>query len=88
MRKMLSREDIDNNVVLTEEYFNHFYNTMYNRTYLLDVLRNYHYEEIPKIKYFDGDPKAFMGFLEEIYRMERTTAYITKYNNIINIFSN
>ena len=80
-------QDIDNNVVLTEEYFNHFYNTMYNRTYLLDVLRNYHYEEIPKIKYFDGDPKAFMGFLEEIYRMERTTAYITKYNNIISTWN-
>jgi len=75
-------EDIDNNVILTKEYFEHFYNTIYNNTYLLEVLRNYHYEEIPKIKYFGEDEKAFMGFLDEVYRLERTTAYITKYNEI------
>ena len=28
-----------------------------------------------------------MGFLEEIYRMERTTAYVTKYNNIISTWN-
>ena len=80
-------EDIDNNVILSEEYFDHFYSTMYNVSYLLEVLRNYHYEEIPKIKYYTTYNKDFIGFKDEIYRMERTTAYITKYNEIISTWN-
>ena len=75
--------DIDNNEKLTKEYFDHFYNIIYNDTYLLDVLKNYHVEEIPKIKYFDNEYMEFQKFLDEIYRRERTTAYLTKYNQIV-----
>ena len=73
-------QDIDNNVKLTEEYFDHFYNTIYDENYLINVLKNYHIEEIPKIKYFSGSGLSLQSFTDEIYRKERTTIYITKYN--------
>lgn len=40
--------DIDTNINLTKEYFDHFYQTIYNDTYLIEVLSNYHVEEILK----------------------------------------
>ena len=75
--------DLDNNEKLTREYFNHFYNTIYNDSYLIEVLRNYHAEEIPKIKYISGSYKDFKTFTDEISQKERTTAYLTKYNKIV-----
>jgi len=79
--------DIDKNEKLTKEYFEHFYNTIYNNSYLIDVLRNYKVEEIPKIKYLAGSYKNFKKFTDEITRKERTTIYITKYNKIISTWN-
>ena len=79
-------EDIDNNVELTEEYFNHFYNTIYDDSYLINILKDYHVEEIPKIKYFSGW-MDFKAFSDEIAYKERTTTYLTKYNQIISMWN-
>ena len=79
--------DIDNNDKLTKEYFEHFYNTIYNNSYLIEVLRNYHVEEIPKIKLFYGSYLEFKKFTDEISRKERTSVYLTKYNKIISTWN-
>ena len=79
--------DIDNNVNLTEEYFDHFYSTIYDNEYLINVLRNYHVEEIPKIKYFSGYGYDLKKFEDEIVRKERTTTYLKKYNQIISMWN-
>ena len=74
--------DIDTNINFTKEYFEHFYQTIYNDTYLIEVLSNYHIEEIPKIKVFSGINRGLKKFTDEISQRERTTTYYTKYNQI------
>ena len=75
--------DIDTNVNLTEEYFEHFYQTIQNDEYLINVLANYHIEEIPKIKMFYDWEYDLKIFSDEIDQKERTTTYYTKYNQIL-----
>ena len=76
-------DDIDMDKKLTEEYFNHFYKTMNDNDYLLELLKTYHVDEIPKIKQISGSSMEFRRFLDEIYRKERTNAYMSKYNSIV-----
>ena len=80
--------DIDNNSNLTKEYFEHFYLTIFDNNYLIDILRKYHIEEIPKIKSFSGYGRDFKNFTDEISQKERTAAYISKYTNITSIWNN
>ncbi len=74
-------KDIDKNVKLTEDYFNHFYNAMYNDGYLLNILQNYHLEDIPYFSYEHW--RYYVNFSDQIYKKSRTSIYITKYNKFI-----
>ena len=76
-------DDIDMDVELTEEYFTHYFKTMNDNDYLLELLKNYNIENIDKIKYVSGSKKEFKKFLDEIYRKERTSAYSSKYNSFL-----
>ena len=79
--------DIDINSNLTEDYFNHFYLTIIDNEYLIEILRKYHVEKIPKIMSFYGDGKDFKNFTDEISNKERTSAYLSKYTNITSVWN-
>ena len=73
-----------NNVRLTEEYINKYYDTIKNDTALKELLKTYYldYTEIYRPYYDPSRTHQFPTF-DIIYGKMRTSAYLSKYNNFI-----
>ena len=83
--------DIKNNENKAKDYFNKLYNTINDNNYLLNLLKNYKTENIPKKKYilyfffifFWIEEKNFKRFEDYITSKEKTNAYLSKYYEYI-----
>ena len=90
--------DIKKNENKAKDYFDKYYNTMNDNNYLINLLKNYKIENIPRTRnyyyivifFFFIDiwveKKEFKRFEDYITSKYKTTSYVSKYNEYIQNF--